>query len=42
MSSESERAIVIDNGTSFCKVGFAGEDSPVSSFPSVISSSHNQ
>ncbi|KAL7065210.1 hypothetical protein AAHC03_04980 [Spirometra sp. Aus1] len=28
--------VVIDNGSGLCKAGFAGEDSPISVFPSII------
>jgi len=28
--------VVIDNGSGKCKVGFAGDDAPRSSFPSVV------
>ncbi len=36
MSDDVETAIVIDNGTNYCKVGFAGEDSPLDSFPCIL------
>ena len=29
-------AVVIDNGSSMCKAGFAGEDAPRVSFPSIV------
>lgn len=29
-------ALIIDNGTSACKVGFAGDDGPCAIFPSII------
>ncbi|WAQ97370.1 ACT1-like protein [Mya arenaria] len=29
-------AIVIDNGSGMCKVGFAGDDAPLSVFPSIV------
>jgi len=33
---DEEHAIVIDNGSSTCKAGFAGEDAPRAVFPTVI------
>ncbi|XP_059285327.1 actin-100-like isoform X1 [Lycium ferocissimum] len=30
------RPLVVDNGTEICKVGFAGEDSPRTDFPSIV------
>ena len=36
MDDTDERRIVIDNGSGSCKVGWAGDDSPLSVFPSVI------
>ena len=36
MSEEDIRTIVIDNGTSVCKVGLSGDEIPHSVFPSVI------
>jgi len=29
-------AVVIDNGSGFCKAGLAGEDAPRSKFPTVV------
>ena len=34
--SEEIPAIVVDNGSGYCKAGFAGDDAPRSSFPSII------
>merc|ERR1712072_880834 len=36
MADEEHQVLVIDNGSGMCKAGFAGEDSPLSSFPSII------
>ena len=33
---EEVQALVIDNGTSMCKVGFAGDDAPRSAFPTLV------
>ena len=30
------QAVVIDNGSGFCKVGWAGDDAPRALFPSVV------
>ena len=29
-------ALVVDNGTDMCKVGFAGDDEPRAVFPSIV------
>lgn len=29
-------AVVIDNGSSMCKAGFAGQDAPSCAFPTII------
>jgi actin-related protein len=39
--SQFNRAIVIDNGTDSCKVGFAGDSSPFSVVPTVIAVNSN-
>lgn len=36
MEAEGHRPVVIDNGTSMCRVGFAGEEAPRASFPTVV------
>jgi actin-related protein len=36
MSSESNAAVVIDNGSGMCKAGLSGDDAPRSSFPSIV------
>ncbi|VDI31504.1 Hypothetical predicted protein [Mytilus galloprovincialis] len=36
MNDEDVPAVVIDNGSGLCKVGFAGDDAPKSVFPSII------
>jgi actin len=28
-------SVVIDNGSAMCRVGFSGDDAPISSFPTV-------
>ena len=30
------QALVIDNGSSMCKAGFAGDDAPRAAFPSIV------
>ena len=34
--AEEEKAVVIDNGSGMCKVGFSGEDFPRAVFPSIV------
>lgn len=34
--ASDKSAIVIDNGSAFCKVGFAGDDAPRHSVPAVV------
>ncbi|XP_071137572.1 actin-like [Mytilus edulis] len=36
MNDEDVAAVVIDNGSGLCKVGFAGDDAPKSVFPSIV------
>ena len=36
MTSESNAAVVIDNGSGMCKAGLSGDDAPRSSFPSIV------
>ena len=36
MAESDKKKVVIDNGSGTMKVGFAGDDAPVSVFPSVI------
>ncbi|KAH3761450.1 actin, cytoplasmic 2 [Pelomyxa schiedti] len=36
MSGEEVRAVVIDNGSTMCKAGFAGEDAPRAVFPAIV------
>lgn len=36
MNDENIAAVVIDNGSGLCKVGFAGEDYPKSVLPSIV------
>ncbi len=36
MADDKVRAIVIDNGSSMMKCGFAGDDAPYSVFPSIV------
>lgn len=36
MNDENVAAVVIDNGSGLCKVGFAGYDAPKSVFPSIV------
>ncbi|EGC40048.1 hypothetical protein DICPUDRAFT_74418 [Dictyostelium purpureum] len=36
MESEEVQALVIDNGSSMCKAGFAGDEAPKAVFPSII------
>lgn len=33
---EAVAALVIDNGSGMCKVGFAGDDAPRAVFPSIV------
>ena len=33
--------VVIDNGSGMCKAGYAGEDSPISVFPSIVGQRHH-
>jgi actin len=40
--SDQVQALVIDNGSGFCKAGFAGDDAPVAVFPSIIGKFHFQ
>eukprot|EP00121_Abeoforma_whisleri_P010846 Awhi_evm1s10000 len=41
-SNEEVRAVVVDNGSSICKVGFAGDDSPRAVFPSIVGRPRHQ
>jgi len=34
--SESEKTIIIDNGSGMVKAGFAGEEAPRAVFPSIV------
>lgn len=34
--------LVIDNGSSMCKAGFAGEDSPKTVFPTIVGRPYHQ
>ena len=36
MSEEEAQALVVDNGSGICKVGFAGDDAPRAVLPSII------
>jgi actin-related protein len=36
MEDTEKYAVVIDNGSGMCKAGFAGDDAPICSFPSII------
>ena len=36
MISSEERAVIIDNGSGFCKAGLSGDDCPLSIFKSEI------
>ena len=35
-------AVIIDNGSGLCKAGFAGDDAPTVSFPSVVGEPKNK
>lgn len=41
MSTEDQKAIVVENGSHFIKAGFGGEDSPLAVFPSVVGTVQN-
>jgi actin-related protein len=36
MAGYGVQALVVDNGSSVCKAGFAGDDAPRATFPSII------
>lgn len=36
MADDEVTALVIDNGSETCKVGFAGDDNPRAVFPSIV------
>ena len=36
MCEDDVAALVLDNGSGMCKVGFAGDDAPRAMFPSVV------
>lgn len=36
MSDSDRKTVVIDNGSGMLKVGFSGDDAPLSVFPSVV------
>jgi actin-related protein len=36
MTEEVVPAIIIDNGSGFCKVGISGDDAPRASIPTVV------
>jgi len=42
MSDEDAVALVVDNGSGMCKVGFAGDDAPRAVFPSIVGRPRHQ
>lgn len=42
MSINDVAALVIDNGSSMCRAGFAGDDTPRAIFPTIIGRTHQQ
>ena len=42
MCDDEVAAIVIDNGSSMCKAGFAGDDAPRAVFPSIVGRPRHQ
>jgi hypothetical protein len=42
MDKDDIAALVIDNGSGMCKVGFAQDDSPKGVFPSIVGRPKNQ
>ncbi|KAH3748156.1 hypothetical protein DPMN_182593 [Dreissena polymorpha] len=42
MCDDELAALVVDNGSSMCKAGFAGDDAPRAIFPSIVGWSRHQ
>ena len=42
MADDNVAALVIDNGSSTCKAGFAGDDAPRAVFPSIVGRPRHQ
>ena len=42
MCDDDVAALVVDNGSKMCKVGFAGDDAPRAVFPSIVGRPHHQ